>query len=96
MSGRSLREDDEPDKPPKVNVAARKAADAVLAKAQEIARAKAALNALKEAQQREKVSKARLAKAVAMEARVAEMEANLAILQDDEEVLQLFLKVLKH
>jgi hypothetical protein len=95
LKGKPRRFDEEP-KRSVIDVAARKAADAVVAKAQEIAREKAALNALKEAQQREKVSAARLAKTAAMEAKVAEMEAHLSILQDDEEVLQLFMKVLKH
>ena len=91
FSGKRLT-DDEPPKP--IEKAARKAADAVIEQAQKLAREKAALNALKVAEQREKTSKARLAKTAAMEARVAEMEANLAILQDDEEVLQLFIRIL--
>jgi hypothetical protein len=91
ISGKRLGEDEEPEKIEKV---ARKTADAVIEKAQELAKEKAALNALKEAQQRERASKARLEKADALAAKVAALEADLSILQDDEEVLQLFMKVL--
>ena len=88
--GRSRRP---PDAEKPIKIVARENADAIIEKAQEIAREKAALNALKEAQSVEKSTKAKMARALAAEAKLAKLEADMEILRDDDEFLRIFLKM---
>jgi len=89
--GRSRRP---PDRDESIRVVSRENADEIIAKAQEIAREKAALNALKAAQAVEKSTQAKMARAIAAEAKLAKLEADMEILRDDEEFLRIFLKMI--
>lgn len=88
--GKSKRPQDEP-KPKAVEKVARENADAIIDKAQEIARERAALRAL---QQDARRAKAKAEAISAAEAKLAALEAEMAILQDDEEVLLTFIRIL--